>query len=171
MTISDDDRAEFAKYQTGGTALAQSLVKSCRDNDSGTAAEIAQKLMDNGDVLLLMMVLGQLTVRTVRAERRANQAHGPLIEGDDLDGAEVPVWQVGVADQLNAAANDNDHRAFAKTLVDAQIKALKSDAAENDLDFNDEETYEAVLRGLMMLNHSTLLICAAEMTTRLMGAV
>jgi len=169
----NEDDLEYAKRlwaSIGETAavITQRLVKSCRENDGVTAALIAAQLKSQPESSLLAMVLGQLTTRLVSAETRAAAAHGPLVTPQDMglgpEALEPEPWQQAVADQLDAAAKDNDYRLYARTAVDNQLKSL-----EWDREAGNDHDWDAMFRGMLLVDQQTMVVLATEMLYRLSG--
>lgn len=170
--MNEDDLAHarrvWEQLADAAAGIAQRLVKSCRENDGDTAALIATQLQTAPDANLAMLVLGQLTTRLVAAERRASETHGPLATPEDMgisaDELVPTPWQSAVADQLDAAAKDNDYRLYARTAVDNQIKCIYIDR-----EGGNNHDWEAMFRGMLLVDHQTLVVLATEMLHRLAG--
>jgi hypothetical protein len=75
-----------------------------------------------------------------------------------------PPWQQAVADQLQTAAAHNDYRTYARMGVDNQLKSIAVDK-----ETGHEYDWEALFRGLLLVDHQTLIVLATEMLYRLSG--
>lgn len=164
----DDEwaREVMAGLQTKALEFTQRLVDSCLAGDGEAASYVAQELFQAQNPYLLMLTLGQLTIRSVKADRRAAEAHGPLLTPEDVghhvDSREMPVWSVGVHDQMRAAVDHGDYRTFAITAVDGQLRAIGMDVAESG-----EVNWDSLVRGMMLIDQNTLTVIAAEALYRL----
>jgi hypothetical protein len=169
--MNEDDLAWAKKtldqLSEAASGITQRLVQSCRDGDGQAAAMITAQLRTQPDSLLVL-VLGSLTTRLVNAEQRASQAHGPMVKPEDMGiGPEdlIPApWQQAVADQLQTAAAHNDYRTYARMGVDNQLKSIAVDK-----ETGHEYDWEALFRGLLLVDHQTLIVLATEMLYRLSG--
>lgn len=160
-------RKALEQYQHAATDIMSVLVTACRENRPMAAANIAHQLTESGNEDLVCLVLGQLTSRIVKAERQAQEAHGPLLTPQEIgvspEDMTPATWQVAVGDQLEAARKDDDHELWAKMAVDGQIQALLYDLTEQGgpLELNK------LLIGMLLVEQQTLALMAAEMLRRL----
>ena len=157
-------RVTMGLYQKGAKLLCEKLISSYRDNEPEVASQIAQGLMAERNTHILLMLLGQLTMRVVNAERYAEEAHGPMVTAAELgytpEDAKPDLWQTAAQDQIAAAAEQGDHRLAARLAVDGQIRSTAEDLAKGF-------EFEHLLRAMGLMPQSMLVLVSAEMLLRL----
>lgn len=157
-------RLVMEKYRHAAGEAVKLIKKACEEDNPQAGAYLAQQVHTVNDVNFLMMVLGQLATQLVMAERRANDANGPMITPAEMGFDPKPQmpWQVAVTDQLGGAAEQGDNEAFARIAVDAELQGLEYDESQGQvIDF------DYLLRSQLLLDRSSLMVTAAEMLRRL----
>lgn len=76
---------------------------------------------------------------------------------------DIPAWAMGVSDQMQAALENADPKAYGSIALDGMLRAAKIDAAETDgkLDF------DVAMRNIISLDRGNLLLVLAEALCRL----
>lgn len=157
-------RVTMGLYQKGAKLLCEKLITAYRDNTPEVVSQIAQGLMAERNAHILLMLLGQLTMRVVNAERLAQEAHGPMVTAAELgytpEDAKPDLWQRAAQDQIEAASQAGDHRLAARLAVDGQVRSTAEDLAKG-FDFDH------VLRAMGLMPQPMLVLVSAEMLYRL----
>lgn len=157
-------RAQAAEWQQRAQATVDMLIKAARENNGQAGWSLASQIYHADNEFFLAMIIGNLTMRVVNTERRADQAHGPLVtpaeQGVTLP--PMPIWATSMADQIAAAVQNSDYKAFAEIAVDANLRAYTVDEKDgNTVDLDH------TLRSMLVLDHQSAVLIAAEALRRL----
>lgn len=154
-------RQQVVQYGQRANEIARELVVSCIGNDHHAGGLLVREMYDTPD--LLMLVVGLLVSAVAKGI-------GPVATPEQLgiDTTEAPeLWQVAEADQMEAAASENDIEGFAKIALDAQVRALTQDFRGHFAEHGHYPDMGNVMRGLLILDRGTLTVIAAEAIQRL----
>lgn len=153
-------QAQVNQYGERATQIVNALIRACLEKDHYRGGQLCQEMHREPNLLLL--VVGMLTSHVVKG------INGPLatpeqlgMDPNALDHSEP--WEVGVMDQISAAAENRDVNVFAALSVDALLRSYKSDVADAE-DMPDAET---MMRGFMVMDRMTVIAIAAELLRRL----
>lgn len=156
-------KRQVEQYGERSAEIVKELVAAYANNDHHHGGELVREMYNEPDKLLL--VVGMLTTAVVRATT------GPLATPEELgiDTAQMEpqAWQVGVCDQMEAAAAENDFTAFAQIAMDAQLRAYQSDFLAHREQFGHWPDINHVMRGYMIMDRITVIALAAEALRRL----
>lgn len=160
-------RAAAEEWRQRAVATAQMLIDAARQENGQAGWFLSQQIFAAQNEFFLAMVIGNLTMRVVNTERRATEAHGPLVTlaEQDMQMPEMPIWATSVQDQLVAAVQNGDYKTFAQVSVDANLRAFGVDEDSGltiDLDH--------ILRSMLTLDQQSVSLVAAEAMRRLYGA-
>lgn len=167
---NEDDVAWAKKMlaQNLATAVdvAQKFVDTCRDDNPQAAAYMAKQLHEADTADMLMLVIGQLTMRVVNTERRAEEAHGPLLTADEVgltqEQMKPHVFQTAIHDQMQAALDEKDYQLYAQIMVDGLVRSLVA-----GFDAGEELEWGSLVRTVMLISQDSLTLATAEMALRL----
>lgn len=161
---TDDLRAQAAEWQQRAQYTVDLLVKAARESKGSEGWHVVEQIYHADNQFFLAMIIGNLTMRIVNAERRAEQSHGPLVtlEEQGLQMPEMPMWATTLSDQMAAAIEHGDYKAYATMAVDANLRAYAMDVeAAMDVD------YDYILRSVLVLDQHSTALLAAEALRRL----
>lgn len=167
MEPPEELRAQAAEWQQRAQTTVEMLVQAARAQNGAAGWSIAHQLYQADNEFFLAMVIGNLTMRIVNTERRADEAHGPLvtIPEQGMEMPEMPMWATSASDQMQAAVQHRDYKLFAALAVDSNMRAFDADKeAGVEMDFDH------ALRAMLVLDHQTTALVAAEALKRLYAA-
>lgn len=154
----------MAQYQHAAKGLMEQLLDSYRGSKPEVASQIARDLMLSQNTHVLLMLLGQLTMRVAKAEKLAQEAHGPMVTVAELgytpEEAKPDLWQTAAQDQIEAASAAGDHRLAARLAVDGQVRSTAEDLAKG-------YDFDHLLRAMGLMPQPMLVLVSAEMLHRL----
>lgn len=157
-------KRQVAQYGVRAQEIVNELIACAVSNDHHRGGRLVREMYDEPDKL--MLVVGMLTTAVVKG------VTGPLATpeqlGIDTD-TEIAVeaWEVGAADQLQAASANQDLEVFAKVALDLQIKAALSDFNRHLQETGYYPDAGHLMRALAILDRITVMGLAAESLRRL----
>lgn len=153
---------QISQYGERAKEIVNELIACAVNDDHYSGGLLVREMYQEPDKL--MLVIGLLTTAVVKS------VNGPLATpeqlGVDAD-AQPETWQVGVGDQLQAAAEERDVEQFARIAVDAQIKASVNDFKNYHEATGQYPDAGHIMRALLMLDRVTVMALAAESLRRL----
>lgn len=162
-----DEHAELQRCIAVANALTAGLVQARRNDDPATAAGLVDHLWKLGDEGVAMVLIGNLCTLIVTLEHSLAQAHGPLLDRNEVQFDEeanlVTPAMTAASDQMRAAAVDGDYLSFAQAAVDGQLDALRHDMNNPKYDVD----LDHVLPAMQLLDQHSVCLVAAEALLRL----
>lgn len=153
---------QIAQYGERATQIVHELIGCYHANDHHRGGALVREMHDEPDLLIL--VIGMLTTAVVKS------ANGPLATPEQL-GVDTDMkpeaWQVGAADQLQAASEQQDLIAFAQIALDAQIRASVSDFEQHLEQFGHYPDVGHLVRAFLLMDRTAVIAMAAEGLRRL----
>lgn len=155
-------RAAMEARLESAEAIVSELLRIYRHGKPAEAAYVVQRMADTHDLQLLMLVIGGMMSRLIATERRADEAHGPLLTAAEQQGVtqesatELGPWAVSIADQMQAAVEAQDYQAAATIAVNGSLMAWRQDFPTGAIPF------DYVMRSMLQLNQQNVAMCAAE---------
>lgn len=154
---------QVAQYGERSAQIVQELINSCVNNDHHRGGELVREIYDEPDKL--MLVIGMLTTAVVKSTT------GPLVNpeelGVDTSNTQLQPWEVGVHDQMQAAAQDNDAAAFASIAMDAQVRAHAEDFRQHRETTGHWPDVHNCMRAFLIMERTSVILMAAEGLRRL----
>jgi hypothetical protein len=151
----------LGRYLTAANEIAKFMLDGAREGDEERIPFSAYKLLERGDEKLLAVVLEKLFDYILHLERRALDAHGPLMTAEESGYQDVKpqAWQLAAHDQILAAAAEGDYQLVGQLAVDGQIKSIIADDEPTD--------WHSILRMMLLVEQNNLVLLATECFHRL----
>ena len=170
--MNSDERAaqeQVARYGPRAAQIVAELIESCQANDHRKGGQLCTEM--HAEPNLLLLVVGLLTSTVVKLSGGHTPSDGPIATPEELGmpaDYQPETWQVGLADQLEAAAANNDIDTFAAVAVDGQIRSMHNDLRDQIENGGEFPTTQQLMRAFLVMDRGALITVGAEMLRRLL---
>lgn len=158
--------AHMARVMDRATELIATLLRSARDQDGAAGGQACLEMAQ--DIEVLSLVVGTLASAVVDSKAAGREVYNrPMATPEDLgykrDQVKVDPWQIGMADQPAAAAEQHDFETFASLSLESNLRAMVADVKELRAQGRDLPTHRELIAPLKLLspNDALILLSAA----------